>query len=88
MTEYLALGKATVAFDLPEHRVTAQEAALYAQPNEELDFAQKIIELIDNPVRRQRMGEIGKQRVKTELAWTHQERHLLEAYETLFLNNA
>lgn len=82
MTEYLALGKATVAFDLPEHRVTAQDAALYAHPNDELDFAQKIIELMDDPARRQHMGKIGKQRIKTELAWPHQEKHLLNAYKT------
>jgi len=83
MTEYLTLGKATVAFDLPEHRVTAQDAALYARPNDELDFAQKIIELMDDPARRQRMGEIGKQRIRTELAWLHQEKHLLNVYKTL-----
>jgi len=83
MTEYLALGKATVAFDLPEHRVTAQDAALYAQPNDELDLAQKIIELMDDPERRQYMGEIGKQRIKTKLAWEHQEKHLLEVYKAI-----
>ncbi len=83
MTEYLALGKATVAFDLPEHRVTAQYAALYAEPNDELDFAQKIIELMDDPVRRRRMGKIGRHRVKTGLAWPSQEKHLLNVYKTL-----
>ncbi len=83
MTEYLALGKATVAFDLPEHRVTAQDAALYAYPNDELDFAQKIIELMDDPIRRQRMGKIGRHRIKTELAWLHQEKHLLNVYKML-----
>ena len=30
MMEYMALGKPIVAFDLAEHRVTAQEAAVYA----------------------------------------------------------
>jgi glycosyltransferase involved in cell wall biosynthesis len=35
--EYMALSKPIVAFDLPEHRVSAGESALYACPNEELD---------------------------------------------------
>jgi len=43
----MALAKPTVAFDLPEHRVTADGAVLYACPNNELDFAQKIATLID-----------------------------------------
>ena len=83
MTEYLALGKPAVAFDLTEHRVTAQDAAVYAEPNDELDFARKIALLMDDPERRRVMGEIGKQRVRTELAWSHQEKHLLKVYQAL-----
>ncbi|MCB0194334.1 MAG: glycosyltransferase family 4 protein [Anaerolineae bacterium] len=81
MTEYLALGKATVAFDLPEHRVTAQEAALYAQPNNELDFARKLIVLMDDPQLRSEMGAIGRRRMETELDWSHQVQYLLEVYQ-------
>jgi glycosyltransferase involved in cell wall biosynthesis len=83
MTEYLALGKPAVAFDLTEHRVTAQDAAVYAQPNNELDFARKIVSLMDDPEHRRHMGEIGKHRTRTELAWAHQEEQLLKAYRRL-----
>jgi len=83
MMEYMALGKPIVAFDLPEHRVTAQDAVLYARPNDELDFAQQIAALMDAPERRKRMGEKGRERVEKELAWPHQEKFLLEAYESL-----
>lgn len=85
MMEYMALAKPIVAFDLPEHRVTAQDAAIYARPNDELDFARQIAFLMDDPERRQRMGQIGRERIETGLAWSYQERHLLEAYETLGL---
>jgi glycosyltransferase involved in cell wall biosynthesis len=81
--EYMALGKPIVAFDLPEHRFTAQDAAVYAFPNDEMDFARQITALMDNPERRQRMGQRGRERVETELAWTYQEKHLLEAYSVL-----
>ncbi|NIR25620.1 MAG: glycosyltransferase family 4 protein [Gammaproteobacteria bacterium] len=83
MMEYMALGKPVVAFDLPEHRFTAQDAALYARPNDEFNFARQITRLMDNPGQRQKMGQIGRERIETELAWIHQEQHLLKAYEAL-----
>ena len=83
MMEYMAMGKPIVAFDLPEHRVSAHDAAVYAQANDPRDFARKIEELMDDPDRRQSMGEIGQERVLSGLAWDHQERNLLAVYETL-----
>ena len=44
MAEYMALAKPIVAFDLTEHRATAGEAALYAKPNDEHDFARLILQ--------------------------------------------
>lgn len=81
--EYMALGKPIVAVDLPEHRITAQAAAVYAYPNDELDFTQRILALMDDPERREKMGQIGRHQVGTELAWPHQEQYLLEAYATV-----
>jgi glycosyltransferase involved in cell wall biosynthesis len=83
MTEYMALGKPIVAFDLTEHRVTAQDAARYARANDEADFAGRIAELMDDPTERARMGQVGRQRVENELAWPWQEKHLLNAYARL-----
>jgi len=81
--EYMALSKPIVAFDLPEHRVSAEEAAIYARPNDELDFARQILMLMDDPERRKKMGEIGRERVEKQLAWPYQKEFLLRAYETL-----
>jgi len=86
MTEYMALGKPIVAFDLPEHRRTAQGAALYARPNEEADLAEKLVVLMDDPALGRRMAEIGLRRVEAELGWPHQQRHLLGAYERILGN--
>lgn len=86
MMEYMALSKPIVAFDLPEHRVTAGEAALYALPNDEMDFARQLAALMDDPERRKRMGEIGRERVENELAWPYQEKHLLDAYRSMAAN--
>lgn len=80
LMEYMALGKPSVAFDLPEHRYSAQSAALYAKPNSELDLARGIAELIDDPQRRQTMGSFGRSRIETNLAWSHSLPNLLEVY--------
>jgi glycosyltransferase involved in cell wall biosynthesis len=84
MMEYMALGKPTVAFDLPEHRVTAQDAAVYAPDNDELEFARLIAMLMDDPALRQRMGQIGRKRIQEGLAWPYQAEQLVAAYAALF----
>jgi len=83
LTEYLALAKPIVAFDLREHRVTAGEAALYAAPNDELDFARQLARLMDDPDLRRRMGEAGRARLEAGLTWAHSVPQLLAAYERL-----
>ncbi len=82
--EYMALGKPIVQFDLTEGRFSAQEASLYARENDEIDLATKIVELIDNPDRREMMGEYGRQRVLQHLEWRHEIPKLLAAYESLW----
>ncbi len=82
--EYMALKKPIVSFDLGETRYSAQEASLYATPNDELDFAKKIELLMDNPEMRKEMGEKGYVRMKDKLAWPHVSQELLKAYAWLF----
>ncbi len=82
--EYMALEKPIVQFDLTEGRRSALDASLYANRNDPDDFAQKILELLGDPARREDMGKYGRKRVVNELAWTYSARVLLEAYERLF----
>ncbi len=84
--EYMAFAKPIVAFDLPEHRYSAQGAALYANPNSESDFAKQIQFLIENPDKRPFLGQIGRDRMENELAWVHQKNFLLKAYEQIEQN--
>lgn len=79
--EYMALGKPIVQFDLTEGRFSASEASLYAARNDPIDFAHKIIELLDSPLRRQRMGEFGRLRVENVLEWRYEAPKLLAAYQ-------
>jgi glycosyltransferase involved in cell wall biosynthesis len=83
LMEYMAQAKPIVAFDLPEHRVTAGDAALFATANDELDMARQISRLIDDPVLREKLGQAGRARAVNTLAWSRQEPYLLEAYENI-----
>ena len=86
--EYMALGKPIVQFDLTEGRVSAQQASLYARKNDFVDFAEKIVWLLDHPEARQEMGQFGRKRVREELEWKYEAPKLLEAYEMLFASRA
>jgi len=79
--EYMALGKPIVQFDVTEGRRSAEHASLYAKANDPIDFAEKIIELLGNPQERARMGDFGRQRVATQLAWPYQIDNLIAAYQ-------
>src|SRR4030095_16758885 len=47
--EYMAFGKPIVTYDLKETRFSAQNAALYVESNNEIEFAEAIAELMDQP---------------------------------------
>lgn len=79
--EYMALGKPIVQFESKEGRFSAQEASLYANKEEGfVDFADKIIWLLERPEERRRMGEYGRKRIETQLAWEYSVPLLLAAY--------
>lgn len=82
--EYMALGKPIVQFDLTEGRFSAGEASSYARPNDSVDMAEKILELLDDPERRERMGAFGRHRVENELAWPYEAPKLIAAYQALW----
>jgi glycosyltransferase involved in cell wall biosynthesis len=81
--EYMAFELPVVAFDLRETRVSAAEAAVYVRPNDIVDYAAAIVDLIDDQPRRSRMGALGRARVERELAWSFQERAYLGVYRRL-----
>jgi len=84
MMEYMAIGKPIVSFDLPEHRFSAEDAAIYAEPNDELAYARQIEYLMDHPEVRAKMAQTGRMRIDAELGWPHQAQMLLAAYEKVF----
>jgi glycosyltransferase involved in cell wall biosynthesis len=81
--EYMALGKPIVTYDLKETHWSAQDAALYVKPNNELEFAEAIAILMDRPDLRAKMGDFGRQRVQCDLKWDVVGQNLVRAYTAL-----
>src|SRR5262245_23551875 len=81
--EYMACGRPIVAYDLREHRNSAGEGALYAEPNRVEDLADKIAILLDDRGLRERMGEYNRRRFLDSMAWEYSAGELLRAYEML-----
>lgn len=82
--EYMFFGLPIVAYDLTEARVSAGRAALFTEPNREGGLAAGIAELLDDPARRGEMGRLGRERVRSVLAWEHSAPVLLAAYDRLW----
>lgn len=82
--EYMALAKPIVQFDLLEGRHSAQEASLYANRNDSVDMAEKIMHLLDHPELRSQMGAFGRHRVVHELEWNYEKEKYLNVYRECF----
>jgi len=85
--EYMAFELPVVAFDLHETRVSAQDAAVYATPNDVREYAKALVGLLDDEAARLQLGKLGRARVEDELAWSHQERAYLGVYQRLTAKN-
>lgn len=82
--EYMAYGLPVVAFDLVETRVSAGEAAVYADPDSGArGLAEAVVGLLDEPEARALMGKLGRERVESTLAWEHQAPAYLRVFDDL-----
>jgi glycosyltransferase involved in cell wall biosynthesis len=79
--EYMAYGLPVVLFDLKEGRRIAGPAALYATPNDPVEFAKNIQKLLDSEKLRRQLGDCGRMRVEQGLNWKAEKATLLKAYE-------
>lgn len=85
--EYMALKKPIVQYTLKEGRFSAQGASLYAKNTDPIDFADKIIELMDNESLRNKMGDFGYNRVVSELSWEFESKKLVSFYKKVLNSN-
>jgi glycosyltransferase involved in cell wall biosynthesis len=82
--EYMTCGKPMVSFDLKESRFSARDGALYATPNDEIEFGERIIQLLDDDELRAEMGRKNRARLEAELCWERTGLELVRAYASLF----
>jgi len=80
--EYMAFGLPVVLFDLKEGRRTADSAALYAVPNDPIDFANQITKLLNCKQLREELGANGRRRIEEKLNWEVEKVSLIRAYDT------
>jgi glycosyltransferase involved in cell wall biosynthesis len=82
LTEYLALGKPTVAYDLLETRRTAAGAARLVAPGDPAAFADQIATLAEDSDQRAELSQRAHERGR-ELTWDRSEQALLAAYAAI-----
>jgi len=84
--DYMSCGLPQVMFDLPENKFTAGKSALYAVSGDKIDFAAKIVELLETPELRKKLGNIARERVE-KLTWEKSGApNLLKAYKSVIRN--
>jgi glycosyltransferase involved in cell wall biosynthesis len=84
LMEYMALGKAVVAFDMPETRVSGGDCVVYVDGDSPKSLADAVLSLIGDAERVRTLGLKARRRVEDVLAWEHQAGNLLKAYDRLF----
>lgn len=84
LMEYMAMGKAAVAFDMEETRVSGADCVTYVPGEDARGLAEAVIALADDPVRREALGKAGRRRIEEVLCWEKQAHTLIDAYLRLF----
>jgi glycosyltransferase involved in cell wall biosynthesis len=82
--EYMSFAKPQVMFDLKEGHASAGDAALYVPENSAVKLAETIVQLLDDPMARERLGRMGESRIRTDLNWERSVVQLVKAYDSLF----
>jgi glycosyltransferase involved in cell wall biosynthesis len=83
LAEYMCYGKVTVSFDLEESRRTLGPAGIFVERDDLVLFGDAILEILDDPTRRQELGNTARERLHAGFHWGHFREVLLEAYETV-----
>jgi len=81
--EYMAYGCPIVQFDLNEGRRSSGDASLYAHCNDPVDFAKRILQLLNSEALRKQLSRNGRTRVEQDVNWASERASLLRAYATV-----
>lgn len=83
LLNYMAVGLPTVAFDTPVAREYLGSAGVYAERGSDGSLATKILSLLHDQDRAQRLGETLRVRAQEQYEWENAAAKIVEAYEVL-----
>lgn len=81
--DYMTMGKPIVMFETTEGNYTAREAAISIKENDDIIFADAILDLLNDRDKREKMGQFGRKRIDEQLNWDIQKKNLKNAYTYL-----
>jgi glycosyltransferase involved in cell wall biosynthesis len=81
--DFMACGLPFVAFDVQETRAMGQGASVLVPPSDLQSYAREIAALLDDQARRAELGEVGRKRVREDLAWERQSAAYLDVMQSL-----
>jgi len=80
---YMAMGLPVVAFDTPVSREYLGELGVYAPLGDAVAFADALVALLDDPVRRHNIGQALRERAIRLYSWDVAGRQIVEVYTRL-----
>ncbi len=81
--EYLGVGLPVVAYDVEETRRLTEGAGLLVTPTDVRGLARELVNLLDDPSERTRLGTVGRERVRKHLSWERQSNVYLQTVADL-----
>jgi len=81
--EYMAFSIPTVMSDFPYWKEMYSECALFVDPHDPKDIAEKINTLIDDRKLREKLGQKGRELIETKYNWEKESKKLIKLYESL-----
>ena len=81
--EYMACARPMVMSNFPIWMEVFSECAVFADPNDPNDIAEKILYLLDHPEEAKRLGKRGRELVETKYNWETESQKLIRFYEEL-----
>lgn len=82
--EYMACNLPMVMSNFPYWRRIFEKCALFANPNDPKDIADKILYLLDNSDKAKQLGDRGRQLIEEKYTWENESKKLLKVYEELY----
>jgi len=81
--EYMACSLPMVMSNFPYWQEIFKECALFVNPYDPKDIADKILCLLDNPGKIKRLGDRGRQLIKEKYKWGKEGKKLIELYKNI-----